>query len=148
MQPEPAVANALIFSDWMIREQHTGKLSLIGIFDRLVQPTFPSQARFFVTVFLTHLHGERKPLSVTLRIEKSETGHVACSSMAKLQFPEGSPPFIPSEMLQVPLPALANFPEPGFYTAVVLVDAEEAGRATLRVDSATTAAQQPTRGTP
>ena len=146
MQDEPVVANAIIFSDGMIREQFTGKISLIGIFDRLSSPAFPFVARFFVTAFVTNLRGSKKPLSVSLRIEKTDTGHVACSSTAKLQFPEESPNFSPNEVLQVPMPALANFPEPGLYAAVILVDNETAGKADLRVDSLSVTSQQPGKG--
>ncbi|WP_142660685.1 DUF6941 family protein [Methylacidimicrobium tartarophylax] len=145
---EPAVASAIIFSDGMIREQFTAKISLIGIFDRLSSPGFPFLAKFFVTAFITNLRGSRKPLSVTLRLEKEDSGHVVCSSSAKLQFGEKSPNFDPSDVVQVPMPTVANFAEPGPYTAVILVDNEEAGKAALRVDALTVAGQRPTKETP
>jgi hypothetical protein len=66
MTPAPVVLS-MSLCDFVIIEEGTGKASLIGCFDRLVVPTFPSPPRdLFLSAELTGGHG-RGRVSVEIR---------------------------------------------------------------------------------
>src|SRR5215211_1879654 len=82
---EAVVAPRIILSDRVIREEGTGKLSLIGCFDGFVGQSFPFQSiPFFVTVTLTNIRSFPKQLDIVVRIETS-AGHVMASSQAQVR---------------------------------------------------------------
>lgn len=67
LEKEPVLCPGIIFSDGVIREHGTGKLSLIGSFTAYTFPTVPFVAPpFVVTVLVTNLQGrlERFPIAV------------------------------------------------------------------------------------
>src|SRR5262249_49568445 len=77
---EPVVCPAIIFSDGAIREQGTGKLSLIGCFSHFNAPGFPFLSQpFIVTVLLSNIRGPIEHLPVTLRVETPGSAHVLSS---------------------------------------------------------------------
>ena len=81
---EAVVAPRIILSDRVIREEGTGKLSLIGCFDGFVGQSFPFQSiPFFVTVTLTNIRSFPKQLDIVVRIE-TPAGHVMASSQAQV----------------------------------------------------------------
>jgi hypothetical protein len=141
---EPALLPAIIFCDQVIKEDGTGKLSLIGCFQGFVFKAFPARkGRFFVVVAVTNLRGQLKELNVTVRIEDPKSGHVLSSSGGHLQFTgrEGEVPTLqPSMVLELPIPMTnVTFPQAGTYSAVVLVDNELLDRRNFGVVAITSA---------
>jgi hypothetical protein len=131
MTSEPALSPAIIFSDSAIRDQATGKLTLVGIFQRFETYKTPfTSPPFFATVFVTNIAGKIESLPVTLNIEDASgqvistaTGHVSASShVSRNQVPE----------IAFPIPPTL-FKAAGQYKAVVLVDGERLGSRTLNV---------------
>ena len=143
MQIEPALTPGIIFSDMVIREAGSNKLSLIGCFQRFTLPRFPAQTGlWFATVGVTRLRGTVAAFNVTARIEIAESAHVISSSNANIQLPENSPPLQPDLVFEVPLPfAGVVFQNPGKYAVVILVDTEEVGRRILEVAPVTQSTQ-------
>jgi hypothetical protein len=135
MQTEPVLTPGIIFSDMVIREAGSNKLSLIGCFQRFSFPHFPAQTGvWFVTVGVTGIRGAINSLNVTARIEVAESAHVISSSNAQLQFPKDNPPVQPDVIFEVPLPfAGVVFQNPGKYSVLILVDTEEVGTRMLEV---------------
>ena len=80
MDIEPVVCPAILLSDTAIREQGTGKVSIIGAFTRLNALGFPFQSPpFVVTVLLANIAGPVDRIPVTVRIEAADTAHVVAS---------------------------------------------------------------------
>ena len=140
---EPALVPGIIFCDYVIREQGSGKLTLVGCFQAFVFKEFPAKKnRFFVVVGVTNLRGQIKEINITARIEDSKSGHVLASASGKLEFTgEGEMPMIqPMNVIELPLPINEiTFPAAGTYSAVVLVDNEEISRRNFPVLSVTSA---------
>jgi hypothetical protein len=135
MQIEPALTPGIVFSDMVIREAGSNKLSLVGCFQRFSYPQFPAQTGiWFVTVAVTGIRGAIRTLNITARIEVAESAHVISSANAQIQFQENNPPVQPEIIFEVPLPFNGViFQNPGRYSVVILVDTEEVGRRTLEV---------------
>jgi hypothetical protein len=125
MDNQPALTPAIIFSDSAVRDQVTGKLTLMGIFQRFQSSKIPFMSPpFFATVFVTNTGGEVESLPVTMNIEDSggqiistATGHISAGSQA-----EGNS--VPE--IAFPLPP-TKFKLAGQYKAVVLVDGKRLG---------------------
>src|SRR4026209_956277 len=80
---EAVVSPRIILSDRVIREEGTGKISLIGCFDAFISQGFPYQSPpFFVSVALTNIRKFPKQLDIVVRIE-TPAGHVMASSQAQ-----------------------------------------------------------------
>jgi hypothetical protein len=138
MEQEPALCHGIILSDGVIREQGTGKLSMIGSFSRYNLPAFPFLVpAFVVTVLLTNLRGPLERFPITIRIEHARTGHVLASASGELNAP---PELSKTEIIEVPvqLPPI-NYPEPGIYKVVVLAENASLGERDLTVGSLATA---------
>jgi len=132
MPPELSVG--IFLSDSVIREENTGKLSLIGGFQFFNSSTFPFQGQpFVVTVGLRNVPENRQfgikvavVDSKNLTLGRSE-GQVLVSKIphpdAIFEFPFPLPPII--------------FPEPGTYTIAVTVEGVEVGKRALIVRSVT-----------
>jgi hypothetical protein len=126
-EAEPSVISAILLSDLSIVEQGTQKRSLIGCFDRFAFHQFPARyGTFFITASITNVEGKFSKLEVTYRIEKK--GHVVFSNSARIQF-EPEKQFARDEIfgLSVAVQGIA-FPDPGTYTALVLLDGDEVGK--------------------
>jgi hypothetical protein len=129
---EPALCHAIIFSDTVIREHGTGKLSLIGSFTGYTPPSVPFIAPpFVVTVLVTNLEGRLERFPVTVRVEGARSGHVLASSVAELTTDQNVPR---TEVLEVPvaIPPI-NYPEVGVYKVRVLAGNEALGDRDLTI---------------
>src|SRR5260370_685419 len=93
MEIEPTLTPNINFSDSIIREQGSGKLTLVGTFQRFNVQQFPFQpAPFFVTVALANLRGKLQGFKMSVRLQHKSSGHVIFS-------PSSS--FINLEQLQI-----------------------------------------------
>jgi hypothetical protein len=140
---EAVVAPRIILSDHVIREEGTGKLSLIGCFDALIGQTFPFQsAPFFVTVTITNITSFPKQLNIVVRIETS-AGHVMASSQAQLTKKPDAPQIPRHGTIDVvfPFPPV-RFDSPGVFNLVCLVSNEPLATRQFDVKPMTTTAQQ------
>jgi len=134
MDSEPAIEQYIIFSDTVIREQGTGKLSLIGTFDRWNAGSFPFRASPFVaTVRVTNLEGKFEKLRLTLRVEEPSSGHVVASIGAEMN---ATKVFERHDCVELPLkmPPM-QFQRAGVYEVVVLVNNEPVGRRKFQVNA-------------
>ncbi len=87
---EPS-CHGIIFSDSVIREEGTGKLSMIGTFTQYNLPRLPCQVpHFFVTILLTGLNPKDSPLDVTVRIEQNKSGAVLQSVTGQINIKKGA----------------------------------------------------------
>jgi hypothetical protein len=132
LRMEPTLCHGIIFSDTVIREQGSGKLSLIGSFTTYNFPAFPFVAPpFVVTVLVTNLEGRLERFPVTVRVEGAHTGHVLASSVAELNTDQAVPR---SEIFEIPvgIPPI-NYPEAGIYKVKVLAQNEPLGERDLTV---------------
>src|SRR5260370_689793 len=145
MEPEPARSPLIVLSDLVIIEQGTGKISLIGGFDRFTVPQVPFRiARFFATVGITNLRGPFTELNVTVRIELPESGHVILSASQKVEFAGSPPPITPSTVLNFPIPIIGEtIPQVGRYSVVALLNNDEIGRRYVEVSIITASASPP-----
>lgn len=138
---EPKVCDAILFSDGVVREEGTGKLSLIGCFQHYNVAKFPFQPPpLFVTVSITNLRPGVDRLSLVLRIENMQTGHVLSSASAEIEFK--NPPAL-EDVFDIPFhfPRF-QFPSAGLYKAVVLADNEPIGGRALPVRTVTAATRE------
>jgi hypothetical protein len=134
MESEPVVP-VIIYSDSVIREHGTGKLSLIGTFQTFTFPKFPIQfGGFWMTVYVTNIR-EAKPFVITARIEEQQTGHVIASTMANVNLNvQEAGKVNPDVMIEIPMRfGLCVFPHPGKYRSVVLFDGTELNSRVLLV---------------
>jgi hypothetical protein len=133
---EPTLVPGIIFSDTVIREEGTGKLSLIGTFQVFNAFRIPFQAQpFFATVEITNLRGILKDVKVCVRIEEADSGHVVASSTASLQTKQ-EVSHNQTFAIAFPIP-MSIFPKAGIYQAVVLLNNEVIGRKNLIVRNVT-----------
>jgi hypothetical protein len=139
---EAVVAPRITLSDRVIREEGTGKLSLIGCFDAFIGQSFPFQSvPFFVTVTITNIRSFPKQLDIVVRIETS-AGHVMASSQAQVTKKPDAPPIPRHGTIDVvfPFPPV-RFDSPGVFNLVCLVNNEPLATRQFDVRS-TTVAQQ------
>jgi hypothetical protein len=81
---EPVVTSGIVFSDYVIRDQHTRKLTLVGIFQRFICSKLPFTApAFFVTAFATNMRGRVEEMPATLKIENEE-GRTLCTTSGRI----------------------------------------------------------------
>ncbi|MEP6811341.1 MAG: hypothetical protein ABI992_13940 [Chthoniobacterales bacterium] len=73
MNQKPVVGPAIWFSEMVIRDGGTGKLSLINCFQRFFAPSFPFAApSFFVTVSFSGLKGKVEKLKLSVEMVNEE----------------------------------------------------------------------------
>ena len=140
-ESEPTLLQFIVLSDLVIREQGTGKSSLIGAFDLFNAPSFPFQAPpFFVTIGITNVHLSRavgeppKEVNVNVRVEDKKSGHVFGNATGKVGVNEGKTLSRDAAiMITLPLPGM-TFAQPGPVTIVVHVDNERVGDRTLVIN--------------
>jgi hypothetical protein len=130
----PKLSGGIIFSDGVIREQGTGKLTLIGSFQILNAPAFPFLSPpFQVTAFIENLPvGEQ--ITARVSLETAEGAQLAFAGV-QLKLDTLIEPTAQFE-LPFPMPAV-NFQTPGHYVVRVFVAEQEIGRKTLFVRSIT-----------
>src|SRR5438067_879822 len=136
---EAVLAPRIILSDRVIREEGTGKLSLIGCFDAFLGQSFPFQSvPFFVTVAVTNIANFPDQLNVVLRIETPGSGHVIASSNANLRRNPESPPIPRTGVIEITFPfASVRFDSPGTFDVVCLVSNEPIGKRQVEVKPVT-----------
>lgn len=135
MEIEPTVTSNINFSDAVIREHGTGKISLIGTFDKFNVPKFPFQPPpFFITVCLSNFHGKLDKFNVAIRLEQKSSGYVVASAGGEI----GSTTDLnPTDTIQVPFQLTGVFPAAGLYTVVVLAQSEQIASRDLTVNPVT-----------
>lgn len=148
-ESEPTLLFFVVFSDLVIREQGTGKSSLIGTFDQFNVPSFPFQAPpFFITIGMTNVHLSRpigappQEVNVNVRIEDRKSGHIYGNATGKLGVNEGKTlSREQSVMMTLPMPPI-TFMQPGPVSVVVNIDNERVGDRTLMINSVSAPATQ------
>lgn len=137
---EPKVCDFIIFSDGIIREEGTGKLSFIGSFQHFNAPGFPLRVTgMFATVAFTNVRQKVERFHLAMRIEDAKSGHAVTSGMIEIGFTE-----VPSQedVIEVPFrfPSF-QFPSAGLYKVIFLIDNEVVGSRYLPVRSITAVAK-------
>jgi len=130
---EPVICPAIIFCDSIIREEGTGKFTLVGTFQFFNAQQFPLfiPTGFCVLAMLDNLSPGLKLLKVTVRIEETSSGLTLASALATVNMPLG---YDSSGSLDVPFRLQpVSFPSAGNYQAVILVDNEVIGKRRLLV---------------
>ena len=134
---EPVLVDSIIFSDMVIREQGTNKISLIGCFNQFNVNSFPFNAPpFYITTSITNIKGKiTGVINVTAIIEHTETGHVLVSVPGRLQFSENSPPISNNMIFEIPFPVVPfQIPKAGLYSVKILFNSQELGKRSLTVN--------------
>jgi hypothetical protein len=140
---EAVVAPRIILSDRVIREEGTGKVSLIGCFDAFISQAFPFQSvPFFATVAVTNIIGFPNQLDVVLRIE-TPAGHVVASSQAQLTKRPDASALPRHAIIEIVFPfGTVRFDNPGVFDLVCLVSNEVLARRQFEVKPVTVNPQQ------
>lgn len=135
MNTEPVIAQGIIFSDTVIREHVTGKLSYIGSFQNYNLAQMPSPVPpFVITALITNLEGVQN-INVAVRLDHKEKGITVASSGIGVGFTQ--PPKRNQVFeISIPMPGLV-FPEPGIYVAAILVNTDQVGQRELIVQQIT-----------
>lgn len=130
MDIEPAICPGIIFSDSAIREQGSGKTSIIGSFTHFNAQQFPFQTRHFVvTALVTNIKGPIDNLQITARIEAADSGHVAASVSGNMRV---APENTKDDTFEISFPfPPTTFLSAGAYNVVILVNNEELNRRKL-----------------
>jgi hypothetical protein len=139
-ESEPIALPFVVFSDLILREEGTGKVSLIGTFEFFNAPSFPFQSpNFFATIAITNVHlsrsqGQPSPeINVNLRIEDPKSGHIFGNATSTVGVLEGKA-LHREDVITVPLPIPPmTFQAPGSFRVVVSVDNERVGERLLRI---------------
>jgi hypothetical protein len=133
---EPTLVPYIIFSDSVIRETGTNKLSFIGTFQVFYAKSFPLHAPlFFVTPKITNLSGKLEKVKLTARIEEPDSGVVVSNAGAEVN----SQQEVPRDAdIEIPLPmGGVVFQHAGSYHVTVLLNNEVIGKRLLQVISIT-----------
>jgi hypothetical protein len=135
MEIEPTLPANINFSDGVIREEGTRKLTLVGTFQHFNVQQFPFQpAPFYVTVALANLRGKLQGFKLAIRLEDKSSGQVVASASGEI----GSTAELkPSDTIQVPFQITGVFHSPGIYSLVVLAQNEQIGSCDLVVKPVT-----------
>ena len=140
MNIEPVVCPAIILSDMVIREQGTGKVSIIGAFTRLNAPSFPFLSPpFAVTVLLLNISGPIERIPIIVRIEATDSAHVVTSVTGHFTVPAE---ITKDDVIEIvaPIPP-SPFPYAGKYEVNVLVGTEPLNKRLLLVKPVTATQQ-------
>jgi hypothetical protein len=134
MDAEPKLLG-ITFSDYVIREHGTGKLTLVGCFSVYNARQFPfTPPRFFVTASFTNLQGHIEALRITARVEDPQSSHVLASTSGEIKFP---PDFQHKRnaVMELPIP-MPRFTvnQPGDYKVVLLINNENVGDRPLTIN--------------
>jgi hypothetical protein len=133
---EPVLPSAILFSDLIVREERSRKLSLIGCFQHFFSTKFPiTVAPFYVSVFVTNLFGELGAMTATARIEDEEGNVVQSVTWQTSGVPNENQVQIKKTDiadLVFPIPP-TMFPKPGIYEVSVYINNEKLGSRPLTV---------------
>lgn len=124
---EPVAIQAILLSDLVIREAHSNKLSLIGVFNHWNSAGFPfTTAPFWVTVFITNFGPNTSEANITIRFEEPDSGHVIASAKGYVKFKEGA--VQKDTMVELPFRINAlGLRQQGTYRIVLLANDEKIG---------------------
>ncbi len=141
MEIEPTITPNITFSDGVIREHGSNKLTLIGTFHQFTAPRFPFQPLpFFVTICLSNLRGKLDHYKTAIRIEEKSSGFVVASAGGEI----GTSDEIKStDTVQVPFQVTGIFPSPGLYSVIVMAQGEPVGSRDLVVNAITNVGTSP-----
>jgi hypothetical protein len=127
MTPPPVVLS-MALCDYVIVEEGTAKASLIGCFDSVVVPTFPSPPRdFSFAAELTGAHGRGR---VSLDIRRPDSDESIWWTYADVYFRDRL--FVVRYRTRV---TDCSFPVAGRYAVMLFVDGELVGQRILAVTS-------------
>lgn len=141
MKSDPCVVGIML-SDMVLKEQGTGKTSLINCFSIFNADKFPFvTSPFFITPFITNLEGKPREINITVRIEEPKSGHVLGSANGRLQAAEDAPPLTRDAMIELPFRFQLRLANPGKYDVHVLLDKESLGHRSFLVVARTTSPQ-------
>jgi hypothetical protein len=129
---KPALSPAIIFSEKIIREAGTGKLSVIISFQKFIGPTFPfAVPPFVVTVSIGQLSGKLEKLKLAVEIV-NETGEAIIPPVTAEVGTENE--VSPDEIFEFsfPIPP-CQFAAPGMHDVIFLIGDVIAGKRTLPV---------------
>ncbi len=112
---ETPMGLALVVCDMVLEDRHTGKKSLIGLFDRLHAPAFPcSHPAMAVLVALTGAGGE---LACELGCHPGDGGAPAFAAKGRVNFQD------PGRVVELVFQfSNVRFPRPGRYDLRFMVD--------------------------
>jgi hypothetical protein len=137
---EPVLPSAILFSDLIVREERTRKLSLIGCFQHFYSTKFPiTVAPFYISVFVTNLFGELGAMTATARIEDEEGKMVQSVTWQTAGLPSENQVQIKKTDiadLVFPIPP-TTFSKPGIYEVSILINNEKLGSRLLTVKEIT-----------
>ncbi len=141
MDCEPTLVKAVTFSDLVIREQGTGKLTLVGCFSNFNVSAFPfTSPPFYATVVMANFRGKLEKVNICLRVEH-ESGLVLASVAAAIGTQRD---LAPNDAIELPFPLPPMiFQSAGVYKAVVLVNNEIIGQRDLVVRPITATPELP-----
>lgn len=128
---DPVLIPAVLMSDGVVREQGTGKLTLVGMFTSWFSQGFPYKTpKFWITVSVTNYRNITE-VTVVIRIEQKASGLVIASAAAAIKFPK---PPEPNVIFEIPFPIdSVTFPQPGDYRIAVLSNDEKIGERVFAV---------------
>jgi hypothetical protein len=129
---KPALSPAIIFSEKVIREAGTGKLSIINSFQKFIGPKFPfAVPPFVVTVSIGQLSGKLKKLQLSVEITAEDGTAVVPAVTAEVGTEVNVSPDDVFEF-SFPIPP-CQFATAGLHQVVFRVENEIAGRRALPV---------------
>jgi hypothetical protein len=131
------VCVSITLSDLVIREQGTGKLSLIGTFTHFNADEFPFSAPpFCITSLITNVGAAAFPLNVEVRIEDSDGGEALSGAGGQVGLRTNAS-HQPDDVVELPIQiAGCPFPRPGSFRITVWVDDEQIGFRIIKVRNA------------
>jgi len=137
---EPIICPAIIFSDSVIREQGTGKISIIGSFTQFNFPSFPAACPpFVVTILLSRIPGPIEHLPLTVRIEAMGSANVLQSMSGELHIQDN---ITINDVLEITVPVPPTvFVQPGVYEVHVFIEGQPLNHRPLLVKSISTSPQ-------
>lgn len=137
MESEPTCPSSIILADKVIREEGTGKLSIIGTFHNFIADQFPvAVPPFFVVAEIQNIEGQIENLAISVRIESVKSGHVVASATVNISAEKS---FNRSDIIQVPfgIPA-CQFPAQELYQIIAMVEGDVIGKRPLAIYSRST----------
>ena len=136
MPSESPICNGLIFSDQVIKDAGTGKISLINCFTALNAPAIPFLAPpFFVTALISGFTAKGKTIRFKVSIKKRDSeGYILDVDGQAVAQGTGDPDDV-GEMVWA-IPSL-SFPEVGVYDLTFAINGAEIGKRSLLVKSMT-----------
>ena len=129
-----------MLADLVIREEGTGKLSLIGCFTNFFSPAFPlTVPRFFIIVSITNV-GSSNGIDLAVRIEDETRAEIVFSSSGRLNF--GGDRIDRNEVFEIPVVVPgATFTHAGTYCIKVFADGEQLDKRPVPVRHLTSQSQ-------